>query len=221
MNLDVQLLGTVPYAEALARQFELLKKRQNGEIGDTLLLLEHPAVLTLGRRAPESHILAAKEWLQDQGVSIERINRGGDITYHGPGQLVGYAILNLQERGLSVRDYISGLEQTIIRTLKSEFHLASGRDDINRGVWVGQNKICAIGVAVKRFVTMHGFALNLNTDLDHFNWIVPCGIKSRGVTSVSNETGCPADIKQTATTLAEQFKQIFHYPEMSLTYAEQ
>lgn len=219
MNLDVKLLGTVPYQEALELQFELLEKRQKGEIGDTLLLLEHPSVLTLGRRAPESNILAAQKWLEEQGVTIEHINRGGDITYHGPGQLVGYAFINIQEHSLGVRDYIERLEESIIRTLKAEFKIDSGRDDINRGVWIGQNKICAIGVAVKRFVTMHGFALNLNTDLTHFNWIVPCGIQGRGVTSVEKETGRPVDIHATAEALATQFKNIFNYSEMSLTHA--
>ncbi len=211
MNLNVQFLGTVPYAEALDLQFDLLNKRQNGEIEDTLLLLEHPPVLTLGRRAPEEHILVNQNWLQEQGVEIEHINRGGDITYHGPGQLVGYAIINLAERNLGVRDYINSIEETIIQTLKSEFSIQSGRDEINRGVWVGQNKICAIGVAVKRFVTMHGFALNLNTDLSHFNWIVPCGIVERGVTSVQNEIGHAVSVEDCAEKLAETFKKIFNY----------
>lgn len=220
MNLNVQLLGTLAYKEALELQFELLKKRQNDEIGDTLLLLEHPPVLTLGRTAPESHILAARSWLEAEGVSIEHINRGGDITYHGPGQLVGYAFINLKAHNLGVRDYMTMMEEVIIQTVTKQYCLHVGRDEINRGVWCGPNKICAVGVAVKRFVTMHGFALNLNTDLTHFNWIVPCGIQGRGVTSVEKETGQTVDIQQTARAVAEQFKKIFQYKELIFSYAK-
>jgi lipoyl(octanoyl) transferase len=214
------MLGTVPYNEALERQFELLQKRQNGEINDTLLLLEHPAVITMGRRTPESHILAARNWLQDQGVTVEAIGRGGDVTYHGPGQLVGYAIFDLRDHDLGVRDYIEKLEEIIITTLQDTFALSSGRDAINRGVWIGTRKICAIGVAVKRSVTMHGFGLNLNTDLKHFEWIVPCGIQGRGVTSVQNETGAVVDIQKTAQAIADQFQKTFHYEQVTFHHAE-
>ena len=220
MNLDIQMLGTVAYKEALELQLDLLKKRRNDEIGDTLLLLEHPPVLTMGRRTPEKNILAARKWLAEQGVSVEAIGRGGDVTYHGPGQLVGYAIIDLRAHELGVRDYIGKLEEVIIKTLASTFNIASGRDDINRGVWVGSNKICAVGVAVKRFVTMHGFALNLNTDLSHFDWIVPCGIQGRGVTSAEKLTGQSVDMQRAAHSVAEHFKQTFNYNQATIHYAE-
>jgi lipoyl(octanoyl) transferase len=211
MLLDVRQLGVMAYRQALDLQLELLAQRQRDEIPDTLLLLEHPPVLTMGRSAHEAHILANQEKLRAGGVAVEQVSRGGDVTYHGPGQLVGYPIVKLSDLGLSIRDYMTRLEQVIIEVLVAKYALAAGRDSINRGVWVGQNKICAVGVAVKRSVTMHGFALNVNTNLEHFKWIVPCGIAGRGVTSLQRELGEVQDMSTLRQAVADAFRKVFGY----------
>ena len=210
-NLLVYDLGRMPYAEALAIQRRLLEKRQLGEIEDTLLLVEHPAVLTLGTRGDYANIYLPKERLAEQGVSIYEVERGGDVTYHGPGQIVGYPIVALQDFPGSIRGYITAMATALIDLLRTEFGIvAEQRFDKYSGVWVGENKIVAIGVAVKRGVTLHGFAFNVNTNLAHFDWINPCGL-SKGVTSVERETGQTADLDrvkaQVVSHLARQFQR--------------
>ena len=210
-NLLVYDLGQMPYAEALAIQRRLLEKRQLGEIEDTLLLVEHPAVLTLGTRGDYANIYLPKECLAEQGVSIYEVERGGDVTYHGPGQIVGYPIVALQDFPGSIRGYITAMATALIDLLRTEFGIvAEQRFDKYSGVWVGENKIVAIGVAVKRGVTLHGFAFNVNTNLAHFDWINPCGL-SKGVTSVERETGQTADLDrvkaQVVSHLARQFQR--------------
>ena len=210
-NLLVYDLGQMPYAEALAIQRRLLEKRQLGEIEDTLLLVEHPAVLTLGTRGDYANIYLPKERLAEQGVSIYEVERGGDVTYHGPGQIVGYPIVALQDFPGSIRGYITAMATALIDLLRTEFGIvAEQRFDKYSGVWVGENKIVAIGVAVKRGVTLHGFAFNVNTNLAHFDWINPCGL-SKGVTSVERETGQTADLDrvkaQVVSHLARQFQR--------------
>jgi len=207
--LYVQLLylGRVPYAEGLAIQHRVVAARQQGLIGDTLLLLEHPPVITLGRNASRSNILASDELLAGRGVELHEVNRGGDVTYHGPGQLVGYPIVDLRgdlpgKRGphLGPVDFVRLLEEVLVRAC-ADFGVKAKRIPKCPGVWtfaggdeangmgerIRERKLAAIGVHVSRFVTSHGFALNVTTDLRDFDWIVPCGIKDRGVTSLELE----------------------------------
>jgi len=192
-TLQILNLGVCDYLSAYQIQLDLVAKRQKGEIEDTLILVEHPPVITLGKSAEDSHILFAEDYLREQGVEIHKIERGGDVTYHGPGQIVGYPIFDIKHGGIGIRTFVENLEQLFIRLLKEEFDIPAGKDPVHTGVWVNGSKITAIGLAVKRGVTMHGFAFNVNTNLSHFDWINPCGL-SKGVTSVEREIGQPADL---------------------------
>lgn len=193
MGLNVLSLGRCEYERALAIQYDILEKRQNGEIGDTLIIVEHPPVITLGRNALGENVVASQEFLNSQGVSLCETNRGGDVTYHGDGQIVGYPIVNLKERKIGIKEFVTRLENTFIDLLKNEFNIDAGKNEKHTGVWAGDEKIVAIGLAVKKRVTMHGFAFNINTNLDHFKFIVPCGIVDKGVTSVQKITGVNID----------------------------
>ncbi|NCC76246.1 MAG: lipoyl(octanoyl) transferase LipB [Clostridia bacterium] len=202
-------LEQMPYGDALTIQRQVLVRRQKDLIGDTLLLVEHPAVLTLGTRGDYANIYLPKDRLAEQGVSIFEVERGGDVTYHGPGQIVGYPIIALQDFPGSIRGYITAIATALIELLKDEFGIvAEQRFDKYSGVWVGENKIVAMGVAVKRGVTMHGFAFNVNTNLAHFDWINPCGL-SKGVTSVERETGCPADYARVRNLVVQYLSRHF------------
>jgi lipoyl(octanoyl) transferase len=203
----VRDLGVIPYAEACALQEQLVVERKSGAIPDTLLIVEHPHVFTLGRNATEQNILRVPE-----GCEVHHTNRGGDVTYHGPGQLVGYPIVDLA--GLSRRDiawYMRTLEQSLIEALAT-FGIAGERIPCLTGVWVDNNKIAAMGVHLSRWVTSHGFALNVNTDLAWFDCIVPCGIRDRGVTSMKRELGRAVvfdDVKRAVIkSLQENFSPI-------------
>ncbi|HXH81979.1 MAG TPA: lipoyl(octanoyl) transferase LipB, partial [Candidatus Tectomicrobia bacterium] len=181
---QVAYAGRIDYAVALAWQRALLAARAEGIVPDTLLLLEHPPTITLGRRASRADILVDATLLVARGVAVYETNRGGLVTYHGPGQLVGYAICDLRAlTGGDVVRYVTGLEETVIRVLAG-YAITGERDPAHRGVWVGNAKIAAVGVAISRGVTMHGFALNVQPDLAAFGWIRPCGIADRGVTSM-------------------------------------
>lgn len=184
-ELHVRRLGTVPYAEALELQKELVEARKTGAIPDQLLLLQHPPVITLGVkvRSDRSHVLATDESLDAQGVELFETGRGGDVTYHGPGQLVGYPILDLRPDRCDVHRYVRDLEAALILVAES-FGVQAGRVAGLTGVWVGDDKLAAIGVRISRWITSHGFAFNVGTDLSHFDLIVPCGITDRGVTSL-------------------------------------
>ena len=208
MHINLLSLGRVPYDEALAIQQRVIAARKAGAIGDTLLLLEHPPVLTLGRNAHRSNILASDELLAAKGVTIHEINRGGDVTYHGPGQLIGYPIVDLRgdlpgRRGphLGPVDFVRLLEEALIRTC-GEFGVLTQRICKLTGVWtlaggsIREKKIAAIGVHVSQGITSHGFALNVTTDLRDFQWIVPCGIQDRTVTSLEVEAD-PAKLAPT------------------------
>lgn len=178
-------LGLVPYGEALELQRTLVEERRHDRVGDLLLLVEHPHVLTLGVRGDggRSHILASAESLAARGIDVFETGRGGDITYHGPGQIVGYPIIDLKPDRCDVHRYVRDLEEVLIRTAR-DFGVEAARVEGLTGVWVGREKLAAIGVRIARWITSHGFALNVSTDLDNFNLIVPCGIADRGVTSL-------------------------------------
>ena len=198
MIIRLLSLGRVPYAEALVIQQRVIAARKQNLIGDTLLLLEHPPVITLGRNASRANILASDEWLASRGVEVHEINRGGDVTYHGPGQLIGYPIVDLRgewpgKRGphLGPVDFVRLVEEALIRTC-ADFGVMAKRISRLTGVWTlgesHEKKLAAIGIHVSQGVTSHGFALNVTTDLGDFDWIVPCGIKDHGVTSLELET---------------------------------
>lgn len=208
-RIDVVRLGKIEYQKAYDLQLRLLKLRQREAIGDVLLLLEHPPVITLGIGGKEGNIIADGVTLNQNRVGIVRTGRGGDVTYHGPGQLVGYPILDLKYHGRDVRNYIRRLEEVFIRLLQKEYGLTAGRDAINAGVWIGDKKITAIGCAMKRWVTMHGFAFNVNTDLEHFAWIVSCGLKDRGVTSLQEQLGRMEDLALVEEKAIRYFAEVF------------
>ena len=214
-KIDVRHLGVVPYAEALALQRSLVEERRAGLIGDTLLLLEHPHVITLGVRGDggRSHLLASPETLAVRGVAVHETGRGGDITYHGPGQLVGYPIIDLKPDRCDVHRYVRDLEGVLIQTA-ADYGVDAGRIEGLTGVWVGNEKLAAIGVRIARWITSHGFALNVTSDLDFFKLIVPCGIADRGVTSLSRLTGRPIDMVEVATRTAEHFANTFDFNDL-------
>lgn len=199
--------GPVRYADAWALQRDLMRARQAGAVPDVLLLLEHPPVVTLGRSGKAQNLLVSPDVLRAHGIDLFEVERGGDITYHGPGQLVGYPIVDLRALDEDVVRYMRTLEESLIRTL-AVFGIEGGRERGYPGVWVGGSKVAAMGVAVKRRVTMHGFALNVSTDLRVFDLINPCGL-GRPVTSMSRLAGQPIEVNQVRAVYAEQFTQVF------------
>ncbi len=210
MKLDILRRGELDYNEALSLQEKTVSLRQEGVIPDTLILLEHPPVITLGRRGDGKNILLGREELDAKGVRVYEVNRGGDVTYHGPGQIVGYPVMDLGETGLDIREYVSALEEVFIRLLEREFGIKASRGEKKyTGVWVGRDKITAIGIAVRNRVTMHGFAFNVNTDLSHFGWINPCGLSDRGVTSLKKIRGAETDIESAYALVIKYFIEVF------------
>jgi len=199
-------LGIKGYLEALDLQNRLVEARVADEIGDILLLLEHPPVFTIGRSGEIDNIRAPD--LVRRNSAVFYTNRGGDITYHGPGQLVGYPIFSLKESGLSVHQYVWNLEETVVKALAC-LGIAGHRVAGYPGVWVGGEKVCSLGLHVTRGVSMHGFALNVNTDLKYFTYIIPCGIVDRGVTSVAKLTGQKVDMQTVKEYLIRSFSQVF------------
>jgi len=207
-SLEVRRLGRVPYGEALEFQKRFVEQRRAGTIGDLLLLVEHPPVLTLGVRGDgRSHILASDGELASRHIDVIETRRGGDITYHGPGQIVGYPIIDLDPDRRDVHKYVRDLEDVLIR-VAADFGIMAGRVQGLTGVWVGNEKLAAIGVRIQRWVTSHGFALNHTTDLSHFDLIVPCGIADRGVTSLAR-LGCTASRAEVETRIAAHFAAVF------------
>jgi len=201
-------LGVEPYEGILDLQRQLAQSRQRDEIGDGLILLEHAPVITLGRRAEERHILASSEVLKKEGISVYRVERGGDVTYHGPGQIVGYPILRLADYGLGVSDYMHLLEEIIVRVL-ADLGLAGTRRERTIGVWLGDNKVAAFGARVQKGVTYHGFAFNVNPNMRHYDLIIPCGITDGGVTSLQSELGEAADLVYTRQLVRHWFSELF------------
>jgi lipoyl(octanoyl) transferase len=214
--LEVRQLGVVPYLDALALQRALVEQRRADQIDDLLLLVEHPPVLTLGVRGDggRSHILITPEALAARGIEVHETGRGGDITYHGPGQIVGYPILNLKPDRCDVHRYVRDLEEVLIRVAR-DYDIEARRIEGLTGAWVGAEKLAAIGVRISRWITCHGFALNLTTDLSHFDLILPCGIPDRGVTSLA-QLGCTASRAEAEATIVRHFCAIFDCQPISV-----
>ena len=218
MPLEVRRLGRVPYDDALALQVDLVEERRAARIPDTLLLLEHPHVLSVGvrRGGGRSNIIATPKQLAALGVEVHEAGRGGDVTYHGPGQIVGYPIIDLNPDRRDVHRYVRDLEEVMIRVC-ADYGVVAGRSKGLSGAWVtsprsgqpSEAKIGAIGVRISRWVTSHGFAFNVTTDVDFFNLIVPCGIADRGVTSLSNEIGRAAEIADVEEHVIDHFASVF------------
>ena len=208
MLCSVEQLGLVDYPGALGLQQERVAGRKRGAITDTLLLLEHPHVYTLGRNAKREHLLASGERLRELQAQVFDTDRGGDITYHGPGQLVGYPVLDLTVHRRDLGWYMRSLEEVFIRAA-ADFGVRAGRLPGAAGVWVGNDKLVALGVHVSRWVTSHGFAFNVNTDLSYFDAIVPCGLRGRGVTSLARLLGRPVAMDSVSERVIEHFGGVF------------
>jgi lipoyl(octanoyl) transferase len=206
-TLHTYRLGRTPYSSAHALQERLVEARKEERIGDTLLLLEHPKVITLGRAAKLQHLLRSQSQLADEGYDFHETGRGGDVTFHGPGQLVGYPIVDLKPDRQDVRRYVSDLEETMIR-ICADYGLSAGRVAGRNGCWIGERKVGAVGVRISRWITMHGFALNVSTDLTQFGAIVPCGIADAGVTSLTQELGREVPMAEVELAAARHLAQL-------------
>ena len=212
--IDIDLLG---YNEAFELQKKLVDARGRDEIKDTLILLQHWPVFTANREATFKNILAPQEVLDEHGIEVCKTDRGGDVTYHGPGQITGYIILDLKRHGKDLHAYIRNVEQLLINTL-AEYGIASGRDPMHPGVWVGSEKIAAIGIAVKSgWITMHGFALNVHPDMNHYKMIIACGIADKGVTCMNGVLGREVDINEVKQRLVKQYALIFTAEPKAIT----
>jgi lipoyl(octanoyl) transferase len=209
-QLEVRRLGLVPYDEALAVQRQLVEERRAGRVPDLLLLLQHPPVITLGVKGDggRANIVATGARLAELGIAVHETGRGGDVTYHGPGQIVGYPILDLKPDRCDVHRYVRDLEDVMIRVCAT-YGVTAGRLEGLTGAWVGVEKIGAIGVRLSRWITSHGFALNVSTNLDHFALIVPCGIGDRGVTSLERTTGRRLRLRDVEDAVARSFQDVF------------
>lgn len=209
-HINVLKLGRKDYTDVLELQRRLQRLRIDGEIGNVLILVEHDPVLTLGTKGKDTNIVIDQNDLRENGIKTVNVERGGDVTYHGPGQLVGYPIFDLNDFGRDVRDFTAKLEDVIYRFLREDYQIqAEKRMGEYTGVWIGNKKITAIGMSLKRWVTMHGFALNLNTNLAHFKWIIPCGLPDAWVTSLKEQIGQDVDLDAAADRIAYFFSQVF------------
>ena len=219
-------LDRVPYADALALQHRIVDARKRGELNDTLLLLEHPPVFTLGRNAHDTNLLVSREFLQQQGIDVFRVERGGDVTYHGPGQLVGYPILDLHNFRMDVGWFVRSMEEMLIRAL-SDFGIHGKRIDKLVGVWIDQAspvqpeaKLVQIGARIEQWITYHGFALNVDPNLAHFDLIVPCGISDKAVTSMARVLNHPVDFRTVRERVAARFGEVFGAELVEVSRAE-
>ena len=207
--LRVFRAGRVPYADGLALQDDLVRRRRSGEIPDTLVLLEHPHVITMGSSTDVSHVLVDEEERTRLGIELHKAGRGGDVTYHGPGQLVAYPILDLKPDRKDLHRYLRDLETVLIR-LAAEYGIESERDDAGTGVWTETGKLAAIGIRVSSgWITSHGIALNVDADLSYFDTIVPCGISNRDVTSLARELDRPSSVSEAGETFIRHFCDVF------------
>lgn len=212
-QLAVEWRGRERYSTTWQHQLKLHAQRRAGEICDRLVLVEHEPVITLGRQGDLANMLLSEELLAKRGVDFHRVERGGDVTFHGPGQLVGYPIIDLRARGISVRELMRGLEEALIRTV-AEYGISAGRQEGLTGVWMGDNKLAALGVAVRNGISFHGFALNVATDLRFFEMIVPCGITDKRVASISSVTGNNISIDDVLRHVLQHFVAVFGYSGM-------
>lgn len=219
MICNIERLGRIDYVAALDLQRERVEARKAGRIPDTLLLLEHPHVYTLGRNARKENILASSKRLAQIGAAVFETDRGGDVTYHGPGQLVGYPILDLNGHRRDVRWYMRSLEEVFIR-VAAGYGIQAGRIDGLTGVWVGETKLVAMGVHISRWVTSHGFAFNVNTDLGYFERIVPCGLPDKGVTSLEKLLARRVQMEDAAERVVEAFGSVFRMEMRQAVSAE-
>ena len=210
MKINFIDLGRMKYSKALEVQKQTVQMVYDGEINSTLFLVEHPPVLTLGRRAERKNILVSDEILNKEGVELHSIERGGDVTYHGPGQLVGYPILRLEDFGRDLHNYVHMIEEIFERMLMEEYGIKTRADKGKyTGVYIGDRKITAIGIAVRKWISYHGFAFNVNTNLKHFDWIIPCGLADRSVTSLSNELSEKVDFEYVKNLTLKYFSRVF------------
>jgi lipoyl(octanoyl) transferase len=209
-SLEIRRLGVVRYDDALALQRALVEERRADRIPDLLVLLQHPAVITLGVKGDggRANIVATAARLADLGIGVHETGRGGDVTYHGPGQIVGYPILDLRPDRCDVHRYVRDVEEVMIRVC-ADYGVSAGRIKGLTGAWVGAEKIGAIGVRISRWITSHGFAFNVSTNLDHFKLIVPCGISDRGVTSLEKATGVRVPLGDVEDALIRRFSETF------------
>lgn len=207
-DLNIINAGRLSYRDALELQINTQKLRMENKIKDTIIFVEHNHVLTTGRRDQSHNILVDPKKV---GAEFIQTNRGGEVTYHGPGQIVGYIIINIKEYGKGIKGYITDIEEVFIQLLKREYSINAYRDPEHRGVWVNNAKITAVGIAVNRGISMHGFAFNVNTDLDCFKWIIPCGIHGKGVESLERITGETLDMKVVQEEVLKSFKSVFNY----------
>ncbi|MBI3913223.1 MAG: lipoyl(octanoyl) transferase LipB [Chloroflexi bacterium] len=212
-------LALVPYRDALDLQHRIVAARKRGALNDVLLLLEHPPVFTLGRNAHDENILASPEFLKRQGIEIFRVERGGDVTYHGPQQLVGYPILDLQNFRRDVGWFVRSMEEVLIRAL-ADFGIEGTRIEKLVGVWVGEAKIAQIGARIEQWITYHGFALNVDPNLEHFNLIVPCGISDKAVTSMAWVLKHPVEMRAVRERVAARFAEVFDVELVEVTREE-
>ncbi len=212
-------LGTFDYKDAWDLQKSILDLRYQQRIDDVLLLLEHPHTYTLGKTAHRENLVGSSEYLEENKISVYDIDRGGDITYHGPGQIVGYPIIDLNNWKKDTHKYLRALEEILIKTCY-DYGINAIRNPELTGVWIEGRKIAAIGIKVSRWVTMHGFAFNINTDLNLYNGIIPCGINDKEVTSMKNELNREVDIKIVQSTILKYTKEIFEYDELEQWNAE-
>lgn len=213
-------LGFIDYKEAWDLQLEIHTKRVSNEVEDFLFLLEHPNTYTLGKTAHKENLKGSEEYLKKNNISVYNIDRGGDITFHGPGQIVGYPIIDLNNWFKDTHKYLRALEEVIINTC-SDYDLNSEQNSKHTGVWIGDRKIAAIGIKVSRWVTMHGFAFNVNTDLNLFDGIIPCGIQDKSVTSLNKELKTEIDINEVKEKLLKNFNDIFNYDKVSMIQKEE
>jgi len=210
MHINLLYLHNSDYADCLQLQTKIRELRSRDQIEDTLILTEHPPVLTMGVRGRDDNILTDKQTLQQMGIEIHHIKRGGDVTYHGPGQLVGYPIINLKQAALSIKGYLDKIQDVFIDLLRNEYQIDAHKElDEYAGVWVGNEKITAIGIQIAHMVTMHGFAYNVNTNMDHFKLINPCGLTDRNPTSLQQLTGGKVDMNLAAEQVVAYFAKVF------------
>lgn len=203
-------LGFIDYQNAWDLQKDVFAKRVKDEVADTFFMLEHPHTYTLGKVAEKENLISSEDQLKELGVSVYEIDRGGDITYHGPGQIVGYPIIKLSDWKEDTHEYLRSLEEVMMEVC-ADYGLKTHRNPKYTGVWIDERKIAAIGIKVSRWTTMHGFAFNVNTDLNYFGGIIPCGIKDKDVTSLKRELGIEVPIEEVKQKLADKFKEVFGY----------